>query len=347
MAMGLLAAIMAASGFIFHSAIKSQRTAKATLEIAQKLQAITTQLDADFKNIRKDGEIFIVWTADPLDEHDRFDRILFFADGDFHTYHQKNGDIRGHLARITYMLANDKDGISARYQDQNKRVLSRTQHILVADNSLNLFPDLTLPFDEDKFWTHNNYYYEYDLSTVQSWKEIALNTKAEMLSALCDVVVNTGNQNLGTVIDRNDPNTFDALLCEGVGSFSIQGWYDAEQRWVPEIDPDGDGRLSDDSDFRLDGENIHDSLVPVLWYNDMYVISPVSDSGLLMLGVNSSIGVYNSSFDANLYEGPINKVNFNNIPGLGRAIRFTFTIYDSKGIYPEGKTFSHIVYLDY
>jgi hypothetical protein len=27
------------------------------------------------------------------------------------------------------------------------------------------------------------------------------------------------------------------------------------------------------------------------------------------------------------------------------ALKFTFTIYDSKGIIPDGKTFTHIVYL--
>jgi len=28
------------------------------------------------------------------------------------------------------------------------------------------------------------------------------------------------------------------------------------------------------------------------------------------------------------------------------AIKFTFTLYDSRGVFPEGKTFTHIVYLD-
>jgi len=29
-----------------------------------------------------------------------------------------------------------------------------------------------------------------------------------------------------------------------------------------------------------------------------------------------------------------------------RALKFTFTIYDSKGVFPDGKTFTHIVYLN-
>ena len=42
----------------------------------------------------------------------------------------------------------------------------------------------------------------------------------------------------------------------------------------------------------------------------------------------------------------LNEEHFNEIPGLGRALKFTFTLYDSKGIIKEGRTFTHIVYLD-
>ena len=42
----------------------------------------------------------------------------------------------------------------------------------------------------------------------------------------------------------------------------------------------------------------------------------------------------------------IDEAHFNEIPGLGRAFKFTFTLYDSKGVFGEGKIFTHIVYLD-
>ena len=42
----------------------------------------------------------------------------------------------------------------------------------------------------------------------------------------------------------------------------------------------------------------------------------------------------------------VDEANFNMIPGLGRALKFTFTLYDSKGIFENGKTFTHIVYLN-
>jgi hypothetical protein len=99
-------------------------------------------------------------------------------------------------------------------------------------------------------------------------------------------------------------------LCQGVGSFAVQGWYDAEQRWIPEIDIDGDGKLVDGSDFPLVGG----------------VIDPINLNGVWRSGLDEE--------------------EFNIIPGLGRAFKFTFTLYDSMGIFPEGKIFTHIVYLD-
>jgi hypothetical protein len=46
------------------------------------------------------------------------------------------------------------------------------------------------------------------------------------------------------------------------------------------------------------------------------------------------------------YSGPLDESDFDNIPGLGRALKFTFTLYDSRGVMKEGRTFTHIVYLD-
>ena len=42
----------------------------------------------------------------------------------------------------------------------------------------------------------------------------------------------------------------------------------------------------------------------------------------------------------------IDEEHFNAIPGLGRALKFTFTLYDSRNLIKNGRTFTHIVYLD-
>jgi hypothetical protein len=111
------------------------------------------------------------------------------------------------------------------------------------------------------------------------------------------------------------------LLCEGVGEFKIQGWYDAQQRWVPEVDPDGDGDLADTHFFLNEPNN-----VPGVLYNSLRGI----------------ININNINYSGT----QIDEAHFNNIPGLGRALKFTFTLYDSKGIIKKGMIFTHIVYLD-
>ena len=54
------------AGVIFNVSVNAQRTAMANAEIMQKLRAITGQLNADFRGLRKDDEIFVVWVAKPL-----------------------------------------------------------------------------------------------------------------------------------------------------------------------------------------------------------------------------------------------------------------------------------------
>ena len=114
-AISILAIVMSFAGVIFRVSINAHRTAMANSEIIQKLRAITSQLNADFEGLDKDAEIFAAWVARPLpatadyddldlDGYERFDRIMFFASGDFQSY-SVSPTIRGNLARICYMLA--------------------------------------------------------------------------------------------------------------------------------------------------------------------------------------------------------------------------------------------------
>jgi prepilin-type N-terminal cleavage/methylation domain-containing protein len=333
-AMGILAVILSFAGVIFRVSINSHRTALANAEIMQKLQAITSQLNADFKGLNKDGEIFVVWKAVPvqgttykdndLDGYERFDRIMFFADGDFQSY-GTNPMVRGNTARICYMLARDS---RHRPEAQNRasRMLARTQHILTADTSLTNF--LNPGSFTNAQWLKWNNLYEYDRTSVDAWKQIPWQNKQDMLSVIADVKVDksTINENIrGAIIDPADPNSIHMLLCEGVGEFKIQGWSDAQKQWLPEVDPDGNGNLSD-SNFYLD--NPDPNIVPGV----LYPYPP-----------NGGVSINNISYTR---EDGIDKVHFNAIPGLGRALKFTFTLYDSRGIIKEGRTFTHIVYLD-
>ena len=339
-AVGLLTGLLAASGIIFKSAINTQRAANATAEITRKLRTITDQLTADFEHLLKDGEIFLVWVAkddNELGRYVRFDRMVFFTTGNFYTYHQRFGDIRGNKARICYMLANNNDGYRAPVQSRDERVLARTQHVYTPSDPAARpdFPDISNT--PDSFTAEDDNNSEYDTIEYTQWRDINYSdpcTKADMLTAITDITIGTTNRG-GATVDTEDPNSIHMLLAEGVGEFTIQGWYEAQQRWVPQVDPDGDGDL-DDTDFILaNSDNPSAGLdpcnVPGIWYPyQIHVRGPdPSDPSLPQYSV-----------------GDLNESHFNDIPGLGRALKFTFTLYDSRGIFPEGKTFTHIVYLD-
>ena len=111
------------------------------------------------------------------------------------------------------------------------------------------------------------------------------------------------------------------LLCEGVGEFKIQGWDNTAKKWIPEVDPDGDGDLSD-TNFFFNSSDSND--LPAVLYSWPY----------------RSVNIQNITYPSD----KINRENFNSIPGLGRALKFTF--FDSKGIIKSGRTFTYIVNLD-
>jgi len=353
-AIGLLAIVISFAGVIFRVSINAHRTAIANIEIMQKLRAITSQLDSDFKSLRKDGEIFVIWSAyavpaggyqdNDLDGYERFDRIMFFAEGDFQSY-RVNPMVRGNVARICYTLANKPsnnpsiDSVRPARQKPQMRMLARTQHILTADSTLASIGDPNTFTDNLEWYLWNNYF-EYEKITLDEWKLIPWADKANMLSVICDVDVgqsNVSTQVRGSEIDPADPNSIHMLLCEGVGEFKIQGWSDMLQRWVPEVDPDGDGLLTDTNFIpTADGTGLDPRAVPgVLYPYRSWYDSDITDP-------KSYFKMNNMSYQGEM----LNQANFNNIPGLGRALKFTFTLYDSKGIIKEGRTFTHIVYLD-
>jgi hypothetical protein len=297
----------------------------------QKLRAITSQLTADFEGLSKNGEIFVAWVAKPLpataghedldlDGYERFDRIMFFASGDFQSY-SVNPMIRGNVARICYMLA-QKGNLKADVQKPNERILARTQHILTADPALPAFLDPN-NFNDPQWYQWNNQY-EYDKMSLEAWKNIAWANKQDMLSVATDIKVEASTisaQVKGAMVDPADANSIHMLLCEGVGEFKIQSWYDAQQKWIPEVDPDGDGNLSDTHFYMNDPNTAPGVLYPYPPY-----------------GV---VSINNISYP----RGQVDKSHFEAIPGLGRALKFTFTLFDSRGIITEGRTFTHIVYL--
>lgn len=340
-AMGIFVIVIVFSGEIFKVSIESHRTAIANAEIMHKFRAITDQLDSDFKGLDKDGEIVVVWAAVPnnnsdysdndFDGYERFDRIMFFANGDFQSY-GSYPVIRGNTARICYSMAKIGN-LRPEQMSKPKRILARTQHILTDDESLTGYP-----YDSNSFsaqqWMQWNNTSQYDKISKEKWKFIPMNNKIDLLSLVLDTTIKvehdgkiiyesqTNKDIRGISIDTSDSNSIHSLLCEGAGEFKVQGWDSIKKTWVPEVDPDGDGKLTDTHFFLNDP----DKNLPVVLYS----------WPLKGLKINN----------INYLPEQVNRENFNLIPGLGRALKFTFTLFDSKGIIKAGRTFTHIVYLD-
>jgi len=357
-AISVIVIVLAGSGYVFKTAIKAERTARATAEIARKLRAITDQLNADFRGIRYEGEMAFAWVPSEIKEdvpddgtdelvvtgYERFDQMMFFTDNNvnMHASYNDNPTVRGNIARVHYTLAYNKEGESPYQQDKSKRVLARVQHIYTPpanDPTVAYFPELYQdPFDYEVYQFGEDYF-EYDNTTMFEWLNMSDYIREQVYSSILDLYVDfdkdgkigplpipnpsfpdeAGTWQLrGQTADPSDPSTLHKVLCEGVGEFTIQDWYwdmridpDTSEiigwRWWPEIDRDSDGICTDiDTDFFLNGDLVNTDIAP-----------------------------------SHFHDGDDSFFNY-----FGRAFKFTFTLYDSYGIFPEGKTFTHIIYLD-
>jgi len=130
-AVGITVLMLMATSVVFKSAGAAAGKANACSEIMQQVRALCRQLENDFKGLRPDMPMAVIFeTEDPTDSTSpRQDRIVFFANGDFQT---TDGD-SGNLARIFYGQA--REGIETPEHLDNpsapwRRVLTRRYKIM-------------------------------------------------------------------------------------------------------------------------------------------------------------------------------------------------------------------------
>jgi prepilin-type N-terminal cleavage/methylation domain-containing protein len=351
-AIGIMALVILFTGNVFKASISSYRIASAQAEIMQKFRAITDQLNNDFRGLRKDAPMFIWFQVDLNDVNNRLDQIMFFADGDFQsiqTYNTYTGPgiyngyiipqpsgspVVSNLARIYYGQARSIDPrdntikypVALRFID---RVLSRRQHLSIAnqdppnpqywqfpahnfDGSLNLN---LLPGQNDWF--------EHDTNSLSQWQVAAQNG-----TNVNNIITGCFDSNCPR-INLADASTLHLLMAQKVGSFSVQWSYlftNAGQTyvyWWPSIDPDGNPATLD-SDF---AKMIVDHSLSAPAFGICFNVANPSVSGwFLPIGASGYHFAGSSSF-------------------YPTALKFTFTLYDSRGVFKDGQTFTHIVYL--
>jgi len=357
-AVAILVIVLSFAGVIFRVSIESHRTAIANAEIMQKLRAITDQFNSDFKGLQTDAPLLMWFRQDKTDPNLRYDQIMFFADGDFQSTQLYAGKplipaltgrpIRGNVARIYYGQAQSLDFRDNTmkypfYLDRHKRLLARRQHILTADPDLYVWPstvDVNGTFDDiingaPKEYNNNNEIFEHDSLSLARWKALDI-TEYDVFSVVTTPILNICFD-FPPWVNMGDAKTFHKLMCQGVGNLAIQwAYWDAaynKYHWFPSNNPDSRGTYSHFTLVKMDGFPATASSKP--GYVDFDVF------GVFFNIPNASQRNY-WGIASRMRYNPTNKFPSGFYP---KALKFTFTLYDSKGVIKNGRTFTHIVYL--
>jgi len=335
-AVALLVLAITFSSMIFKVSLGTRRTAAANDEIMQKVRAITDQLSRDFTGLCKDAPLLIQFEQlNPTSPQFRFDQIMFFATGDFQSIQRYDGTpktptfsgapIRGNAARIYYGHADVFDSSGWRlYNDSNS--LSRRQHILTADTTIYDWPDPNLSRFADFVFSpplSDNECFEHDRMSLAQWKIVNQAQYDPSTGVVIPVCFDSRTQ-----IDLTNPQglTLHNLMCEDIESFAIQwAYWDGTTNsllWYPD----------NTSLFHFDLIN-----PGTVRFGVRFNIPSDNASGTAWFAIESGLVQYNNTGNPSL----------DNFPGnfYPDAIRFTFTLRDSRGVIETGRTFSHIVYI--
>jgi len=138
-AVAISVTMMLAVSVIFKSTTKASGRALALNEIMRQARALTQQLKQDFRGLRKDLPLAVIYQArqnydtDDPDAIARYDRIVFFANGDFQDL---AGGASGNWARIFYGQSGDTFPDNPDAVAPPRRILTRRQKIMTSDLSL-------------------------------------------------------------------------------------------------------------------------------------------------------------------------------------------------------------------
>lgn len=306
---GLLALVISFASVIFRVSIEGYRTASANAEIMQKLRAVTDQLNRDFGGLQTDAPL-LIWFE--REDPNRYDQIMFFANGDFQST-QLYSDTSGEpdeggdkllVGNVARVFYGQAQSLDEGGSLSEPSDLDEPERLLARRQHI-------LTADEDiKEWP------DYSMSDFDLRNELY---EHDSLSLAEWKTIETDKYESRIIpicfgerpfVSLEWPDTFHKLMCEGVGSFAIQWAY-----WDEDEDEDRLYWFPSDSHFSSfeDGFgvyfNIPGSILISGWHN------PFADAEF-------------TGEDFALYP---------------RAFKFTFTLYDSKGILDNGRTFTHIV----
>ena len=381
-AMALVVILMGLSSLVFTTGVKAHRTADSTVEVVRRAESICQELSSDLRGLQTNAPMAIWFEAVDTDgdgnPDTQYDQMQFFANGDFQTIKQydSNADgfvdktVSGLVARIYYGHAWQVNTATAPWTfgksygwvssvDRGARLFSRRAHLLTSDLTLT-YPGLVTPFPNPVQFTTGgfpplgNTLVEYDQLSLMNWQTL-VQTQAncdQLLQVCFNDLQNTTTAGR-PMIDMKNAETLHLLLSEQISSFQVQWAYKVEDlstsataftpipatstsyftgvRWWPSGDPAGDGTVNSDfltmgqtqfgAYFQMPGGSTNTS-----WYRVKPQATETSGE-MASQRCRSQIGYFRQDY-------------------YPKAMKFTFTVHDVKGLFPEGRTFTHIVYIE-
>ena len=337
-AVGITVGMLLMIGTVFKSATDASGSAMALNDVNGQARVLTEQIQSDFAGFQKDLPFAIIfeahvsnpdldtkpWLGDP-DEPDklvRYDRICFFANGDFQDIY--GSALSGNLARIFYGQM-----LNSPYLDIDndvsppRQILARRRKIMTAA------PGAPTP----KMWSGSAEQYDsvpFEQASANFWKN--------------ELVGSYGNYyfNQAEVVSFVRPPDYDAIqnaISMGtVGAEALQQLYFLSdvtdfkiQLYLEDTSSQGRWRWYPDDQDMIGPSG--DLIGPVAFYCNTPDLDPASDLPFRIYDV-----------DWFCDKDQVLK-NFLNLGDLWpKAIRFTFTLYDkNRRRFGEGQTFSYIV----
>jgi hypothetical protein len=398
-AVALTIAMLGITGVIFKSASEAAGKAQASNEVCQQLRALTRQLDSDFDGLRPDMPFAVLWEAhcsnlgidlqpnlgdpDPVatsPDHARwvrYDRIVFFANGDFQVPNGPlgltNGYMSGNLARIFYGQSFDSpETPKETFGFEPPRVLlSRRIKLLTADNYTNWHNSLSIPggvisglgtyniSGSPTLWSSLGVFnYDYtpiENATVAFWKNQPLLDYFQCYFMDYDTTVFP----TASFIRRPSINvmgtSYDGVqrlyMLPDVTDFKIELMFPNATEWFP--------NERDTANFDLFVSSNQNKTIPfyglVPRVNKFGFFWNAGENPALYSPVGNPACRYltPSSFPYTLdwrgengitVIGSLPAINWSNV--WPQAIKFTFTLYDkNRRYFPEGQTYSYILKL--
>ena len=210
-AIGILVVVVVFTGIIFRSSIESYRIAGANAEIIQNLQTITTQLDRDFSQIRKDGLLAIRFKTNRRPESSRIgsppltvhmDGIYYFTTGDFQSWF--DAGTRSNIARVYF--GHDSNSL-------NPNINIPLNQCRLARDVLLITPREGTPVLPSDCIDESYVAFASDPNTVEDYNDLLTNSVLAGIEAV-----------------PPDSNTIRRLMCENVGELKIE-WIDGNNAY--------------------------------------------------------------------------------------------------------------------